>query len=79
MRAYPDNRTREKSKKISGLHILRRTFATKLYREGYTIKDIAAYIGDEEETVSRYYVAARETMELEGKTIAVVSLERGGK
>jgi len=64
------------SDNVSGLHILRRTLATKLFREGYTIKEVAAYLGDEEGTVSRYYIAARETREVGGKRIAVVSLRR---
>lgn len=64
---------------VSGLHILRRTLATKLFREGYTIKEVAAYLGDEEATVSRYYIAARETREVDGKMIAVVSLKRNNR
>ena len=59
---------------VSGLHILRRTFATELFDKGYSIKEIAAYLGDNEETVSRYYVAARKTKEVKGKRIAVVDL-----
>ncbi len=61
---------------VSGLHIFRRTLATKLFREGYSIKEVAAYLGDEEATVSRYYVAARETREVDGRRIAVVSLKK---
>jgi len=64
------------SDNVSGLHILRRSFATKLYQEGYTIKDIAAYLGDEEATVAKYYIAAREVREVDGKRIAVVSLKK---
>ncbi len=67
------------SDNVSGLHILRRTLATRLFREGYTVKEVAAYLGDEEATVSRYYIAARETREINGKRIAVVSLKRNGK
>ncbi len=64
------------SDNVSGLHILRRTFATTLFREGYSVKEVAAYIGDEEATVSRYYIAARETREIDGQRIAVVSLNK---
>lgn len=44
---------------VSGLHIFRRTFATRMYENGAGIKDIAAYIGDLESTTMRYYIAAR--------------------
>ncbi len=67
------------SENVSGLHILRRTFATKLFREGYSVKEVAAYLGDEEATVSRYYIAARETREIDGKRIAVISLNKSNK
>lgn len=30
---------------VSGLHILRRTFATELFDKGYPIKRIAEYLG----------------------------------
>lgn len=42
------------------LHILRRTFATRLYRKTKDVKLVAAYIGDLESTVMKYYIAARE-------------------
>ena len=67
------------SKNVSGLHILRRSFATRLFREGYSIKEVAAYLGDEEATVSKYYIAARETKEVNGKRIAIVSLRKPNK
>lgn len=60
----------------SGLHILRRTFATELFDNGYSIKEVAAYLGDDESTVARYYIAARKTKEVDGKRIAVVELKR---
>lgn len=60
----------------SGLHILRRTFATELFDKGYSIKEIAAYLGDDESTVARYYIAARKTKEVDGKRIAVVELTK---
>ena len=59
---------------VSALHILRRTFATELFDKGYPIKRIAEYLGDDESTVARYYVAARKTKEVGGKRIAVVEL-----
>ena len=44
---------------VSGLHILRRTFATRMYENGADVKEIAAYIGDLESTTMQYYIAAR--------------------
>ena len=59
----------------SGLHILRRTFASEAYRKGARVKSVAAYIGDEETTAATYYIAARQMMELEtGEMTAVVPL-----
>ena len=37
-----------------GLHIFRRTFATRMYENGARVKEIAAYIGDLESTTERY-------------------------
>lgn len=65
-------RAAEVSERISSLHILRRTFATTRFREGWSLKNVAAYLGDEEATVSQYYVAARETIDIDGKRIAIV-------
>lgn len=48
--------------KVSGLHILRRTFATRMYENGADVKEIAAYIGDLESTTMQYYIAARKKM-----------------
>lgn len=42
------------------LHVLRRTFATRRRREGASIEEIAAYIGDTAETCRIYYIADRE-------------------
>lgn len=44
---------------VSGLHILRRTFATRMHENGASVKEIAAYIGDLESTTLRYYIAVR--------------------
>lgn len=40
-----------------GLHIFRRTFATRMYKNGARVKEIAAYIGDLESITERYYIA----------------------
>ena len=48
--------------KVSGLHIFRRTFATRMYENGADVKEIAAYIGDLESTTMQYYIAARKKM-----------------
>lgn len=53
--------------KISGLHIFRRTFATRRYEEGAGIKEIAAYIGDLESTTMQYYIAARKKIRIKDK------------
>ena len=47
---------------ITGAHILRRTFATKMFRQGAAVKEIAAYIGDLESTTTKYYIAIRRVM-----------------
>ena len=57
--------------KVSGLHIFRRTFATRLYESGAEVKDIAAYIGDLESTTRQYYIAARKKMKI-GDTVGQV-------
>jgi len=59
---------------VSGLHILRRTFATELFRKGFTVMKVAEYLGDLESTVSKYYIAARDVKEIKGERIAVVDL-----
>lgn len=56
---------------VSGLHIFRRTFATRMYENGADVKEIAAYIGDLESTTMRYYIAARKKMRV-GDTISQV-------
>lgn len=53
---------------ISGAHVLRHTFATGLFDAGISIKRIAGYIGDEEATVSKYYIATRKQLRENGET-----------
>ena len=57
---------------ISGLHVFRRTFATKMYDSGATIKDIAAYLGDLESTVSKHYISVRKRVKVGGITRNIV-------
>ena len=57
-----------------GLHIFRRTFATRLYERGMRTKDIAAYIGDLESTTEKYYIAVRKKRVVEGKMQQVMEL-----
>ena len=42
-----------------GLHIFRKTFATRMYESGARVEEIAAYIGDLESTTRKYYIAIR--------------------
>lgn len=60
--------------KVSGLHIFRRTFATRMYEEGAEVKEIAAYIGDLESTTMQYYIAARKRIKINGKSNQYVPL-----
>ena len=53
--------------RISGLHILRRTFATRMYENGAGVKEIAAYIGDLESTTMQYYISARKKIRIKDK------------
>lgn len=57
-----------------GLHIFRRTFATKMYEQGARVKEIAAYIGDLESTTERYYIAARKKVKLGNELQQVVPI-----
>lgn len=61
---------------ISGVHIFRRTFATRKRREGWSVSQVAAYLGDLESTVSKYYIADRELQSVKGKRVAVVMLPK---
>lgn len=62
------------SESVSGLHILRRTFATKMYETGARSKEIAAYIGDLESTTEKYYIAIRKKARVGGKVKQIVPL-----
>lgn len=57
-----------------GLHIFRRTFATRMYENGVRIKEIAAYIGDLESTTERYYIAVRKKIKNGDNVSQVVML-----
>lgn len=57
-----------------GLHIFRRTFATRMYENGARVKEIAAYIGDLESTTMKYYIAVRKKIVEDGETKQVVML-----
>lgn len=58
----------------SGVHIFRRTFATRKSRSGWTLSAVAAYLGDLESTVSRHYIADRDYQVVGGKRVTVVRL-----
>ena len=62
-----------------GLHIFRRTFATRMYEKGARIKEIAAYIGDLESTTERYYIAVRKKVNNDGKVKQVIQLPSGSQ
>lgn len=57
-----------------GLHIFRRTFATRQFERHVRIKEIAAYIGDLESTTEKYYIAVRKKRVVEGKVQQIVEL-----
>ena len=57
-----------------GLHIFRRTFATRMYEKGARIKEIAAYIGDLESTTEKYYIAVRKKRIVDGSVQQIVEL-----
>ena len=61
-------------KDVSGLHIMRRTFATSMYEAGAGIKEIAGYIGDNEDTVERYYIAVRKKVIEGNEAIGILVL-----
>ena len=63
---------------ISGLHILRRTFATRMYEDGAGVKEIAAYIGDLESTTMQYYIAARKKITVGTGTKQIVPVPGKG-
>ena len=57
-----------------GVHIFRRTYATRMYENGARVKEIAAYIGDLESTTERYYIAVRQKVKDGGRTKQVVRI-----
>lgn len=57
-----------------GLHIFRRTFASRQYEKGVRAKKIAAYIGDLESTTEKYYIAVRKKRVVGGKVQQIVEL-----
>lgn len=59
-----------------GVHILRKTFSTVMYENGARVKEIAAYIGDLESTVERYYIAIRKKRTINGKEEHIVTLPK---
>lgn len=62
-----------RSETVSGAHILRRTFATRWYRAGISVEEIANNIGDEPDTVWRYYIDSKEKNTLNGKMLTVTN------
>lgn len=59
-----------------GLHIFRKTFATRMYESGARVEEIAAYIGDLESTTQKYYIAIRKKVISNGEVRQVVKLPR---
>ena len=57
---------------ITGAHILRRTIATKMYKEGARVEDIAAYLGDRPETILKHYICLSEQIISEDEVINVI-------
>lgn len=57
-----------------GLHIFRKTFATRMYERGARVEEIAAYIGDLESTTRKYYIAIRKKVVTDGEVRQVVKL-----
>lgn len=57
-----------------GLHIFRRTFATRAFEAGARVEEIAAYIGDLESTTRRYYIAIRKKVSVQGIEKQIVLL-----
>lgn len=57
-----------------GLHIFRKTFATRMYESGVRVEEIAVYIGDLESTTRKYYIAIRKKGVTDGEVRQVVKL-----
>lgn len=75
-RVFRDSGIFTGEQETGSLHIFRRTFATDCYyKKNIPLKLIAAYMGDLESTVLRYYIAAREKIvSADGKVQQVVRL-----
>lgn len=52
----PEERMCTRVGDVSGAHIFRRTYATRKYKEGCSVEDIAAFLGDDPGTVLKYYI-----------------------
>lgn len=59
-----------------GLHVFRKTFATKMYENGARVEEIAAYIGNLESTTRKYYIAIRKKVVSDGEVKQIVKLPR---
>lgn len=57
---------------VSGAHIFRRTLATKMYKDGARVEDIAAYLGDRPETILAHYISLTQRIVSDGEVINVV-------
>ncbi|MCR5118367.1 MAG: site-specific integrase [Lachnospiraceae bacterium] len=60
---------------VSGAHVLRRTFATKLYDEGLRVEKIANYVGDTVPTVIKHYISPTKRLFTDGSVKNAVSLD----
>lgn len=67
---------RRYAKDVSGVHILRRTYATIAHENGASTLDIAAYLGDDEKTVIKHYIATRKRIRVGNQTRNVVPLPK---
>lgn len=57
-----------------GVHILRKTFATRMFEAGARVEEIAAYIGDLPSTTRKYYIAIRKKVISDGEVRQIVEL-----
>lgn len=60
-----------------GLHIFRKTFATRMYENGARVEEIAGYIGDLESTTRKYYIAIRKKLVTRDGVKQIVRLPSG--